>query len=261
MLDVLRCFLLQTVFSVGGIFVFGFLIGLCNRRFYANFGRYGRTVCILTGLVGTPVHEGAHALACLIFGHRIHEIRLFSINPDDGVLGYVRHSCNPKSFYQRLGNFFIGTAPVVVISLLWALISYLLLPDMFSEMWAEVRAADFSGVFFAALGCIARGFAALFSYADRPAWWILLLVGILFCLHMSLSKADVKGALGGLVFLLALYAAADVVLRLLGRDLLYSFTRGFLSAAGIMNYFLLVSLALSLVAVLVSFLFRALRRR
>lgn len=78
---------------------------------------------------------------------------------------------------------------------------------------------------------------------------------------MSLSKADVKGALGGLVFLLALYAAADVVLRLLGRDLLYSFTRGFLSAAGIMNYFLLVSLALSLVAVLVSFLFRALRRR
>lgn len=258
--DIFRCFLLQTAFTVGSIFLFGFLIGWCNRRFYANFGRYGRKVCILTGIVGTPVHEGAHALACLLFGHRIQEIRLFSINPEDGVLGYVRHSCNPRNFYHRIGNFFIGTAPVVVISLLFALIAYLLLPEMFLKAMQEVSEADF-GKFGTALAGFWNGLSVIFSYADRPAWWGFLFLGILFCLHMSLSKADVKGALDGLFFLLLLYALTDIVLGLLGDGILFSFTRGFLSAAGFMTYFLLIALLLSVCAVAISWVFRALKRR
>lgn len=254
------CFALQTIFSVGSIFLFGFLIGLCNRRFYANFGRGGRTVCILTGLIGTPVHEGAHALACLLFGHRISEVKLFDLDPSDGTLGYVRHSYNPKSFYQRLGNFFIGTAPVVVISLLMALIAYLVLPEMFFAVREELAGGSFSTLG-GALAAFGRAFAAMFSFAARPRWWALLFAGLLFCLHMSLSRADVKGALGGLFFVLVLLAAANVVLRLLGRDLLFSFTRGFLGAAGILNYFLLLSLALSLLAVALSLPARLLRRR
>lgn len=106
------------------------------------------------GLIGTPVHEGAHALACLLFGHRIVEVRLFSLDPDDGVLGYVRHSYNPKSFYQRLGNFFIGTAPIVVISLLLAFVAYLVLPEMFFDVRDELFSADFSDGFFPALGAL-----------------------------------------------------------------------------------------------------------
>ena len=261
MRDFIVCFLLQSLLFVGGIFLFGYLIGLCNRRFYANFGRHGRAVSVLTGLIGTPVHEGAHALACLLFGHRIVEVRLFSLDPDDGVLGYVRHSYNPKSFYQRLGNFFIGTAPIVVISLFLAFVAYLVLPEMFFDVRDELFSADFSDGFFPALGAFVRGFGAIFSYAGEGRWWILLAVGMLFCLHMSLSRQDVKGALGGLLFLLLLFAAADAVLRLLGRELLFVFTGYFLAAAGFMNYFLAISLLLSLCSLLLSFLFRPLCRR
>ena len=78
---------------------------------------------------------------------------------------------------------------------------------------------------------------------------------------MSLSKADVKGALDGLFFLLLLYALTDIVLGLLGDGILFSFTRGFLSAAGFMTYFLLIALPLSVCAVAISWVFRALKRR
>lgn len=50
-------FVLQVVFTVGLIVLFGFLIALCNKRFYANFGNYGRAVCYLTGAIGTPIAE------------------------------------------------------------------------------------------------------------------------------------------------------------------------------------------------------------
>ena len=110
-------FVLQVVFTVGLIFLFGWLISLCNRRFYANFGKFGRAVCYITGIVGTPVHELSHAFFCVLFGHHITEMRLFRIS-DDGTLGYVNHSYDRKNLYQQTGNFFIGVAPIVVISAL-----------------------------------------------------------------------------------------------------------------------------------------------
>ena len=104
--DIAVCFLLQIGFTVGITVLFGWLIAQCNRTFYRNFGRYGRTVCYLTGAIGTPLHECGHALFCLLFGHKIHEIKLFQIG-DDGTLGYVKHSYIKKNVYQRSGNFFI----------------------------------------------------------------------------------------------------------------------------------------------------------
>ena len=105
------------------------------------------------------------------------------------------------------------------------------------------------------LGGIA-GLAASFFYelnnpAPNPA----------VCLLLSFLAAFAAAALGGLLFLLLLFAAADAVLRLLGRELLFVFTGYFLAAAGFMNYFLAISLLLSLCSLLLSFLFRPLCRR
>lgn len=257
--DIVVCFLLQTGFTVGSIYLFGFLIGLCNRRFYANFGRHGAFVCRLTGAVGTPVHEASHALMCLLFGHRIVEMKLYRIDASDGVLGYVTHTYNKRNFYQSVGNFFIGVAPIIVISLLLALFSYLLLPQMFGELVAAAGGA--SGDAAGAFRCLWDTFVVFFSYALEWKWWIFLFCSSFFALHMTLSKADVKGAASGVIFLLILLLIADTVLSFLSGDLLFAFTGALLGAANFMICFLLLSLLIALIALFLSWAVKKLAGR
>ena len=84
---------------------------------------------------GVMIHEIGHAIFCLIFRHKIVEMKLFSPE-EDGTLGYVNHSYNPNSFYQRIGNFFIGTGPIWFGVAVLCLISWLLLPN-------EMQISDF----------------------------------------------------------------------------------------------------------------------
>lgn len=258
--DIAVCFLWQVAFTVGVIVLFGFLIALCNKRFYANFGSYGRAVCYITGVIGTPVHECAHALFCLIFRHKIVEIKLFQINSADGALGYVRHTYNPKKLYPRIGNFFIGVAPILVISAILYLLAWLLLPDFIAEVTGSMRGNDPIGdpgrVFRGLLG-VAESF---FLYCLHWQWWVFVLAGMFLALHMTLSGADIRNALGGIAFLLAVLLLADALLGVVNRDLLTGFTRGVLQAGSWLFCFLLLSLMISCLAVAVSYIFKAIRK-
>ncbi|MGN0822658.1 MAG: metalloprotease family protein, partial [Candidatus Gallimonas sp.] len=182
---------MQILFTVGAIVSFGFLIAACNRRFYANFGSRSRTVCYVTGFLGTPVHECSHALFCLLFGHKITEIKLFQTNAEDGTLGYVHHSYNRKNLYQRAGNFFIGIAPVLVISALLFLLYDLLLPEATSEIVALFGGLGLSENAFGFFKGVFRAIGIFFSDVGSWQFWIFLLVGAFPALHMTLSKADV----------------------------------------------------------------------
>ncbi len=50
---------------------------------------------------------------CLLFLHRIESIKIFSFGPVTGRYGFLRHSWNAGSLYQRAGSFFIGIAPML----------------------------------------------------------------------------------------------------------------------------------------------------
>ena len=102
---------LQLIIFVGAVYAAGYLVYLCNRSFYRMLGN-SRTVCLATGIIGTPIHELSHAILCIVFGHRITDMKLFQIDDESGTLGYVNHSYNPKNFYQKIGNYFIGVAPL-----------------------------------------------------------------------------------------------------------------------------------------------------
>ncbi len=249
--DILISFLTQVFFTVGIIVIFGLLIALCNKLFYTNVGYLGKIACYVTGCVGTPVHECAHALCCLIFGHKIVSMKLFQISSTDGTLGYVEHTYNPKNIYQRIGNFFIGVAPILVTSALLYLLSYLLVPNMLELMITqtvgiEVSIGEIFGSIFSAIG-------VFFTYARTLNWWIFLLIGMFLALHMTLSPADIKNALSGLIVLLAVLLIADVVLGLIDSYLLLSVTVWFVNVGSVLSSFLILALIISLVAVIISF--------
>lgn len=254
-------FLLQMAFTLGLIFLFGKITALLNGMFYRNFGSRGRAVCYATGFIGTPVHEASHALMCLIFGHKITEIKLFSLNPSDGTLGYVRHSYNPRNLYQKVGCLFIGIAPVLVGSLILAGILYLLLPDLFFEVAEKVSGADFASDAGGAMLCIMQSFALMFTYIGRWQWWVFVLVGSFIALHMTLSGEDVKGALSGIVAYLFVFLVVDVVLVLVDANLLSSFTGGVLACGAFLLFFFCIFLVIELVLLAVSFIFRAVASR
>ncbi len=255
-LDIIISYLLQIACTIGALFVFGFLIALCNKWFYSNFGSHNTAVCYVTGFIGTPVHECSHALFCLIFAHKITEIKLFQINSEDGTLGYVTHSYNPKNIYQKAGNFFIGIAPMIVISALLYLFAYLIIPGTLSDMTTLAKTISLDGGVGNFFESVYRIVYTFFAAATTWQWWVFVIVGMFFALHMTLSNADIKGALSGLVIVLIIVLIIDVILRLVGDSTLQSFNNVVFSIGATLDIFLLLALIISIVACLFSLIYK-----
>lgn len=249
-------FLLQIGLTVGTIFLFGWLISICNKLFYKNVGSNSKIVCYATGFIGTPIHELSHALFCVIFGHKIVEMKLFQINSADGVLGYVYHSYNTKNIYHRIGNFFIGIAPILVISAILVLIAKLLTPNMLALICAQTDAFSISLNSQSIMHFFVGTIKAIFEYANTVNWWIFIVVGTFLSLHMTLSKADIKGALSGLIFVLVLVLVVDIILSLVSAEAFAKFTLVFLQVSGILNTMLFLSLIVSVIVMVISFIIR-----
>ncbi len=251
--------LIHLFYFVGTIFLIGFAIYHLNRLFYRLVG-YRMSVCYATGLIGTPIHELSHALACVLFRHRIREMRLFQIDRESGVLGYVSHSYNPKSLYQRVGNYFIGVAPILVGTLFLCWMMRMLLPSAFEEFSEYLREFSYlqeKGVSWKWLayawavfwGCI----EILFSSATQGgSWWIFMILALCISIHMNLSGADIKGAASALPLLVGLLVVAHAVLYFLPGSAYDFFLEGANLAGSYLTGILLLSLLLSAFSVLLA---------
>lgn len=147
---------------------------------------------ILFGWLGTCVHESGHALFCIIFRHKINEIKFFKPDLDSGTLGYVNHSYNHKSLYQNLGNFFIGIGPIILGSVVIYAASYLFLGEMIKGSHGG-EASAFSKAF-SLLG-------SLFHFSNLTNWkfYLFLYVSLSVGGAINLSLPDLKGAAKGFI--------------------------------------------------------------
>ncbi|MCQ2409874.1 MAG: metalloprotease family protein [Clostridia bacterium] len=254
--NILIQFLIQMGLTIGTIFLFGFLIALLNRIFYRNFGTKALYACYATGFIGTPVHECSHALFCLIFAHKIQEIKLFQTSSEDGTLGYVSHSYNKRNIYQRAGNFFIGIAPIICISALLYALSLLLAPGMLNSVSSDAAQMIYVSDFKTAMDYLSDIFVTIWQYMKQPLFWVFILIGIFFALHMTLSKEDIKGALSGLIIVLFVFFIIDIIIGFVKYDALLSFTSVMLKLSSVLNTCLVLSFSISVVAVIFSFILR-----
>jgi hypothetical protein len=155
---------------------------------------------------GIMVHELGHAFFCFVFGHRINGIQLFKPG-SDGTLGYVNHSYNPKSHYQTIGNFFIGTGPIWFgAAAIYIMSLYMLAPAVFEPMKDIGLTYDGlthgAGTIFV-IKEISRSvwavLCSLFNIAYLGEWKFYLFIYFVFCIgsHVTLSRSDFKGATQG----------------------------------------------------------------
>ena len=209
LLEALKISSLELVSLVGPLIVMGLILGImerkANRYFFAAYGMKG---ILATAWLGTPIHELGHALMCLIFGHKIKDIKLLTLNRADGTLGYVSHSYNRNSVYQTVGNFFIGLAPIISGIAALTLGLYFLLPHSFKALegmrQAPVLSQPFGLTFFQRYANASLVFSqSIFTASNliNPKFWIFILFAIGVSSHMALSWADIKGATHGLVTL------------------------------------------------------------
>ncbi len=201
------------VFSL--LLIFGFILYLFARftriTFVKSVGRMADI--ILTGWIGTPVHEIGHALFCLIFRHKIIDIKLYSPSSEDGTLGYVRHSFDSKSIYQNIGNFFIGIGPILLGSALIYLLM-VLLTRLSQNTLFELQIRNFtlidslrgnsSEIINSTWESIKLVVSAVFrveNFTDYK-FWIFIYLSLCISSHMELSPWDIKGAWKGLLWII-----------------------------------------------------------
>ena len=257
---------MQLVYFVGTVFLSGFLISLLNRWFY-KLVNHNRGVCLATGLLGTPVHELSHAAMCVVFGHKIEEIKLYQIDDENGVLGYVRHSYNQRNFWAKLGNYFIGVAPMIGGSLVILLTLGWLLPDAYGaivsslEGFAEVE-QNLSGDWFVAYFSVFTDMmdAILGEISVGFTFWAFLLIAVCIALHVNLSGADIKNALPSIPVLIILLLALNFGLGFTLPDVYEQFLWTMNYAGGYLFGVLLLSVVLSLAYVALGWVVRTVLR-
>ena len=186
----------------------------------------GGAAYLLFGWLGTAVHETGHALFCLLFGHRITGIQLFDFRPRDGTRGHVSHTFDPANPWQQAGNFFIGIAPILFGTLvIVAAARGLLGAEAFARMAEPLpqggllrSTGDALALVRHAAGGAGAALAALLEPHRFLDWrvWVFLYLTIAVGSSISLSGADLQGALAGFGTLAILLLIANLATLWLG---------------------------------------------
>jgi hypothetical protein len=253
----------QILWLFGPLFLIGFALywvsKLRNKALAKSVG--SKAGLFLAGWIGVPVHEAGHAIFCLIFRHKITEIKFFSPQ-EDGTMGYVKHEYNTKNFYQKIGNFFIGIAPMLFgATMIYALL-WIFLPECLPQELSE-------GIGVTGLEILKN----IFNSDNFSNWrfWVFFYLSFCIASHATLSVQDFKGAVPSFLILLCLIFLANLMANIFlnyGLESL-SFTHWFTGKANIllslfysiMLYAIVVSVIYLIFSYLLFWLFKLIKRR
>lgn len=243
--QVVETTIIQLLSLFGIFFVFGFLLSKIQAAVLKNYlSSVGWRGLLWTAWLGTPVHEYSHALMAIIFRHKIDQVVLFSPDANTGELGHVNHSYNPKSFYQSLGNFFIGLAPLIIGPIILVVLLYILVPQG-REVFGQLAGSENSLAAF--LNGIKNFLSSLFSWNNITSYrfWIFLYISFCIASHLAPSRSDQKSMWQGWLVIVVYLFIFNLVARLFSRDItnyIFNFSALFSSLITIYIYVLAISL-------------------
>jgi hypothetical protein len=252
-LGILKTSTIQII-SLFGLLIFtGLILGFLER--WSSVLRYkalGMKSIYLTAFIGVPVHEIGHLIMAKIFCHRITKVRFFQFSKK-GTLGKVDSSYSKKNPYQRLGLFFIALGPIFSGIGAIVLFMYLLLPGLYTKFIEHLRGLEELG-FKAFSDSFVFLLEIIFSSDNigSLSFWIFIFLAVSVSSHIALSRADMKGAFQGLVFIYTLFFVSNLILLLLGLD-----SQSFLSKVSQYNLSLILFSFLAIIFSSLSFSFSA----
>ncbi|HEY98392.1 MAG TPA: hypothetical protein G4O16_09470 [Dehalococcoidia bacterium] len=239
--DLLVLTLSQIISLFAGIFIFGLLIHFLSHFMFNSLGRaFGPAGTYLVAWLGTPIHELGHVIFCIIFGHKITKVELFSPDPQSGTLGYVNHEWKKSNPWQVLGNFFIGIGPIIVGSLALLGLFYLLAPNG-SRAWDSIIAGanqlggdkTVAGYLAVLKDSFLVFVKAVFTVANISSWqfWVFCYLAICVASNIRLSLADMKNSMSGLGCLVIPFIIVNIIALLsgIGSERYFPFTASTLS--------------------------------
>jgi hypothetical protein len=252
----------ETVNLTGMLILAGFLLGVFRNYSLMNFQRsIGNKAVMITGFIGVPVHELSHAIAVLLFGHRITAIKLFQKPGAGGVMGYVEHSYNQNSIYQQVGNFFIGIAPIFGGIACMIALMHVTIPQTYDNfinilmknIHVEViDSSTITGILHSYFGLVKNIFSA--ENFQNPYFYVFLFISICISSHISLSMADIKGASMGLTAIFFIL----LILNIFGLSK-YIQQMNLIKYNIMITGFLVVAVIFSLITFIISLFFRIIK--
>ncbi len=259
----------------GSIIIFGFILYILSsmtRRIFAK--TLGSKIEVyITGWIGTPIHELSHALFCLLFRHKINDIKLFNAKSD--TIGYVLHSYDSRSWYQQIGNFFIGVGPIIVGTLIVYILFLLFAPELKENIFT-IPNIKYKQVFNSEiLSIVYYTISSFFVYTynifvniiknvivnssfKSITFWVFLYLSISIASHMELSPADISHAWKGIIVIFAVSLILNTFLIMMKvffqfdvPNSFYIFINGILETY---NMLLIFSCIISLFNVIISYI-------
>lgn len=205
-------FLTINIYIIIPFFSWGGFMALITRRSDRNFQRtFGWKSVVVTGAIGTPIHELSHLIVAVLWGFKITHIKLFSPieGKKTGILGYVNYKYR-STFWGRFGQFFVGIAPMFGGSAVIYGLFILLVPELktllFTHIGSIEQIQDVRHIF---------EISYQLNHFFGIRFIVFLVLQIMISSHMTISKADLKNALYGGTYL-------EIAL------LIFSFCLGFL---------------------------------
>lgn len=183
-----------------------------HRMYYESVGWRG---ILWTAWIGVPVHELGHYFFAKLFRHRVERLQLFAPNEATGTLGRVDHRFAVDSWYQRVGNLFIGAAPLISGAIVILILLYFVAPDG-RQVAAELRRYD--GQLTTLWLALKSATIALFLPRHLGDWrfWIFLYVALSIATHSAPSRHDLKSVWSGLLWILGTIILVNAALWLVG---------------------------------------------
>lgn len=267
--QILYSLLIQVVFSLGFFMAIALIIAITNKISSKLLSSGAYIAYNVTGFVGTPIHELGHAFFCVIFGHKIDDIKLYDFHPDDDCLGYVNHSYNSRNIYHVIGNFFISFGPIFFgVAVIYGLL-YLLCGNVALEISENI--SDMKNLSFATLDISIiekvlvinlNNLKDIFNVSNLSSykWWIFIVLSTMIAMHMKLSAADLKGMIPSVFIIMFFLLIINIVVRFFGANALNSYNELLIMIFSYIFCFLCISLIFSLITIIIS-LFIALIRK